>query len=295
MYAKGSSYQDIIDFYEEKYGVEISKNTIHNITEKVLPLITEWQSRELETVYPIVWLDAMFIKIRGNGIVKTKRVYCVLGMNCEGKKDVLSIHISEAEGAKFWLQVLTDLSERGVKDILIACVDGLKGFPEAINTIFPETEVQLCIVHQIRNSLKYISRKDYKEFIADLKKVYQAPTKEVAEENLKGLEEQWTGKYAIAVKSWTTNWDNLSNYFQYPSEIRKLIYTTNAIEGFNRQVRKVIKTKGALPSENAIKKLIFLAVEDITKKWRKTTNNWQATRSQIALIFEERLRKYGKL
>jgi transposase-like protein len=289
LYKHGNSYQDIIDFYEEKYGVQLSKGTINSITEQVLPLITEWQSRPLDSVYPFVWLDAMFVKVREDGKVITKSLYCVVGINCEGIKEVLSIYLSEAEGARFWLQILTDLSNRGVKDILIASIDGLKGFPEAIQSTFPKTEVQLCIVHQIRNSLKYVTWKDYKAFLKDLKKVYQAATKEIAEDELNALEEIWGKKYPVVIKSWRNNWENLSNYFKYPEAIRKMIYTTNIIEGFHRQLRKIIKTKGAFSSEDALFKLTYLAIQDITKKWSKPPRHWRQTLSQLAIIFEDRM------
>jgi len=289
LYKRGSSYQDIINFYQEKYGVEFSKGTIYNITEKILPLITEWQSRPLESVYPFVWLDAMFFKVKEEGRIITKSLYCVLGINCEGIKDVLSIHLSENEGAKFWLQILTDLSNSGVKDILIACIDGLKGFPEAINSIFPKTEIQLCVIHQIRNSLKYVTWKDYKAFIKDLKKVYKAATKEIAEDELKNLDKIWGKKYPVVIKSWNTNWENLLNYFKYPEPIRKMIYTTNIIERFHRQLRKITKTKGAFTSEDALRKLTYMAIQDITKKWSKPPHGWRLTLPQLALIFGERM------
>jgi transposase-like protein len=231
----------------------------------------------------------MFVKVREDGKVITKSLYCVVGINCEGIKEVLSIYLSEAEGARFWLQILTDLSNRGVKDILIASIDGLKGFPEAIQSTFPKTEVQLCIVHQIRNSLKYVTWKDYKAFLKDLKKVYQAATKEIAEDELNALEEIWGKKYPVVIKSWRNNWENLSNYFKYPEAIRKMIYTTNIIEGFHRQLRKIIKTKGAFSSEDALFKLTYLAIQDITKKWSKPPRHWRQTLSQLAIIFEDRM------
>jgi len=294
LYTHGSSYQDIVDFFQEKYGVELSKATISAVTDKVLPLITEWQSRPLEAMYPVVWLDAMFVKVKEEGGIILKSMYCVLGINTDGVKDVLSIHISESEGAKFWLSVLTDLAKRGVKDILIACVDGLAGFPEAIATIFPKTEVQLCIIHQIRNSLKYVTWKDCKAFMADLKKVYQATTKDIAETNLNILEENWGKKYPVVIKSWRSKWNELSNYFKYPEEIRRIIYTTNAIEGFHRQLRKITKTKGAFPSQEALLKLTFLAIQNIVKKWSRPMWNWRTILMQLHLFFDERMRNINQ-
>jgi putative transposase len=289
LYTHGSSYQDIVDFFQEKYGVAISKASISAVTDKVLPLVTEWQSRPLEAIYPVVWLDAMFIKVKEEGSVVLKSMYCVLGMNTEGVKDVLAIHIAESEGAKFWLSVLTDLAQRGVKDIFIACVDGLTGFPEAITTIFPKTEVQLCIIHQIRNSLRYVTWKDSKAFMADLKKVYQASTKEIAEANLDLLEENWGKKYPVVIKSWRNKWNELSNYFKYPEEIRRIIYTTNAIEGFHRRLRKIIKTKGAFPSREALLKLTYLAIQNIVKKWNRPVRNWRSILMQLHLFFNDRM------
>jgi putative transposase len=289
LFAHGSSYQDIIDFYSEKYGVELSKAAISAVTDKVLPLFTEWRSRPLEALYTVVWLDAMFVKAKEEGAIELKSMYCVLGLTPEGYKDVLAIHVSEAEGAKFWLQVLTDLTERGVKDILIACVDGLTGFPEAIETIFPKTEVQLCIIHQIRNSLRYVTWKDARLFMADLKKVYQASTKEIAEANLDTLEETWGAKYPAVIKSWRTKWHELSNYFKYPEGIRRIIYTTNTVEGFHRQLRKITKTKGAFPSTDALLKLTFLAIQRIVKKWTHPILGWRVIHAQLVMIFGERM------
>jgi transposase-like protein len=232
----------------------------------------------------------MHFKCSDDSKVQAKAFYTVLGINQEGKKDVLGLYLSESEGANFWLSVLTDLNNRGVKDILIACIDGLKGFPEAINNIFPKCEIQLCIIHQIRNSIKYVASKNQKEFMDDLKLVYKANNKEFAEEKLLELEEKWGKKYPLVIKSWNNNWHNLSGYFKYPPEIRKMIYTTNAVEGLHRQIRKVTKTKGSFTSQTALEKLIFLAIKNIAKKWNMPVPNWSLIIGQLDLFFENRLK-----
>lgn len=289
LFAMGTSYKDIATHLSDMYGIEISASTISTVTDKLLPMITQWRNRPLESIYPIIFLDAMFFKSRENGKVDTKVIYNILGINQDGRKDILGFYVAESEGANFWLGVLTDLQARGVKDILIACIDGLKGFPEAIKTIFPKTEIQLCIVHQIRNSLKYVVSKEQKIFMIDLKKVYQADTKELAEAHFLELEEKWGKRYPSVIKSWSTNWDNLSNYFKYSKDIRKIIYTTNPIEGFHRQVRKFTKTKGAFTSENALFKLIYCACEKIQARWNQPLHNWALTIGQLDLHFEGRL------
>ncbi len=260
MYALGMSYTDISKHIEEIYHISLSTATISNITDKIITKVKEWQQRPLEAIYPFIWFDAIHYKIKDNGKYVSKAVYTILGVNLQGRKEILGLYLSESEGANFWLQVLTDLNNRGVQDILIASVDGLKGFPEAINTIFPKTEVQLCIVHQIRNSLKYVASKNQKEFMKDLKLVYQAISKEVAEEKLDKLEEKWGKKYPIVINSWKNKWENLSNYFKYPEPIRKIIYTTNIIESVHRQFRKLTKTKGAFPNENSLLKLLYMGI-----------------------------------
>ena len=290
LYARGNSYADIRDYLSDMYGVEASTATISRITDKILPLLQEWRNRPLEAIYPIVWLDAIHYKVRQDGRVVSKAVYCIIGLNQEGYKELLGLYIGEREGAKFWLQVLTDLHNRGVEDIFIACIDNLTGFADAIESLFPKAEVQLCVVHQIRNSKKYIAWKDVKAFMRDLKKVYQASTKELAERNLDQLEATWGQKYPIVIDSWRRNWDRLSNYFQYAQPIRKVIYTTNVIEGFHRQLRKVTKTKGAFTSDEALMKLLYLAQEDITSKWNRPVHNWNQTLSQLSIIFADRLR-----
>jgi transposase-like protein len=289
LYGLGMSYRDISKHIEEIYGINISKSSITAITDKILPKIKEWQNRPLDVIYPIIFLDAMHFQCSENNTVISKAFYTVLGIDKEGKKDVLGLYLSDSEGSNFWLSVLTDLQIRGVKDILIACIDGLKGFPEAINSIFPKTEIQLCIIHQIRNSLKYIVSKDQKQFMVDLKTVYKANTKEYAEEKLLELEEKWGKKYPIVLKSWNNNWHNLSAYFRYPLEIRKMIYTTNAVEGLHRQVRKVTKTKGAFTSQIALEKLIFLTIQNISKKWIMSVPNWSLIISQLDIFFTGRL------
>lgn len=289
LYALGMSYSDISDHLEELYGIEVSTATLSAVTDKILPVVKQWQARPLEAVYPFVWMDAIHYKTREDGKVVQTAAYTILGVNQRGYKEVLGIYMSEAEGANFWLQVLSDLSNRGVKDILIACIDGLKGFPEAISTIFPNTEIQLCVIHQIRNSLRYIASKDQKAFLKDLKKVYQAATKALAESKLIELDEIWGKKYPIVIKSWKANWDNLSNYFKYPLDIRRIIYTTNVIEGFHRQLRKVTKTKGAFATENSLLKLLYLIIQKISEKWTQPQRNWGQTISQLAIFFEGRL------
>jgi transposase-like protein len=293
LYGFGMSYRDISEHISDIYGIEISKSSITAITDKVLPKIKDWQNRPLDEIYPIMFLDAMHFKCSdssGNNAVASKAFYTVLGINQQGKKDVLGLYLSESEGANFWLSILTDLQNRGIKDILIACVDGLKGFPEAINSIFPNTEIQLCVIHQIRNSLKYIASKDKKEFMADLKLVYQANSKDLAESKLLELEEKWGKKYPSVLKSWTNNWHNLSGYFRYPQEIRKMIYTTNAIEGLHRQIRKVTKTKGSFTSQTALEKLIFLTIKNISKKWVTAIPNWSLIIGQLDIFFSGRLK-----
>lgn len=295
MYGLGLSYKDIIKHIEEIYQVELSTATISAITDKIIDKVKAWQSRPLEAIYPFVWLDAIHYKIKDGGKYVTKAVYTVLGMGIDGKKDILGLYLSQSEGANFWLSVLTDLNNRGLEDILIASVDGLKGFPEAIKTIFPQTEVQLCIVHQIRNSLKYIASKDQKEFMKDLKLVYQATTKELAEDELLKLDEKWGKKYPIVLQSWQNKWENLSYYFKYPKEIRKIMYTTNIIESVHRQFRKLTKTKSAFPNENSLLKLLYMGIQNAKEKWTQPVHNWSLTISQLAIFFEGRLDDYLEL
>jgi putative transposase len=289
MYGLGMSLRDISAHIQEMYDVEISHDTLSAITERILPLVKEWQSRPLDELYCIVWLDAMHYKVKDQGKVKSRAVYNILGIDIGGKKDLLGVYVSENEGANFWLSVLTDLHHRGVKDILIACIDNLSGFEQAIRSIFPQTEVQSCVVHQIRNSLKYVASKDQKQFLSELKPVYKAATKEQAEVNLTALAQKWEKKYPVVIRSWQDNWKKLSTYFAYTEDIRRIIYTTNTIEGFHRQVRKVTKNKGVFPSDDALLKLVYLAYRNISKKWTQPLQNWSLTVSQLAIHFEGRL------
>jgi len=289
LYALGSSYRDISSHIEELYGIGVSSATINAVTDKVIPRLKEWQQRPLESHYPFVWLDAIHYKVRESGTYRGKAVYTVLGLKLDGTKEILGLYLSESEGANFWLSILTDISNRGVKDILIASVDGLSGFPDAINSIFPDTEVQLCIIHQIRNSMKYVASKNQKAFMADLKPVYKAVSKEAAEVALDELEEKWGKQYPIVIRSWRNKWHNLSVYFKYPEPIRKVIYTTNAVEAVHRQFRKLTKTKGAFPNENSLMKLLFVGIQNMTKKWTMPIHNWNLTLSQLAIYFDGRL------
>ena len=255
-----------------------------------MPLLQEWRSRPLERVYPFVWLDAIHYKVRHEGRVVNRAVYCIIGLNQEGYKDLIGMYIGENEGAKFWLQVLTDLQNRGVEDIFITSIDNLQGFADAIETIFPQTEVQLCVVHQIRNSQKYLSYKDVKPFMKDLQGVYKAATLEQAERSLDQLAANWQQRYPKVIESWRKNWPRLSGYFHYNKDIRRIMYTTNIIEGFHRQLRTVTKSKGAFQSEDALMKLLFLVQENICAKWNKPVHNWNQTLAQLSIIFADRLK-----
>jgi putative transposase len=289
MYGKGMSTRDIQNLLEETYGVEVSADTISAITDKIWPLVEAWQNRPLAAIYPIIYLDALHLKLRRQGRVENVAVYIVLGVDLQGHRDVLGHWLGDgAEGANFWLSVVSDLQARGVEDIFIACIDGLTGFKEAIHDVFPKTEIQRCIIHQIRHSLQYVAWKDRKAFVADLKQVYQASTREEAESNLLQLGETWGKKYAIAVKSWENNWADLATFFNYPAEIRRLIYTTNAIEGYNRGLRKVVKTKSSFPTPESARKLLYLANQTITKKWTMPIQNWANILNQLAIRFAGR-------
>ena len=289
LYAKGVSTRDIQDTLHELYGVEVSATTISTVTDKVWSLVEAWQTRPLAAVYPIVYLDAIQLKLRRDSKVLNTAVYIVLGVDLDGQRDVLGHWIGDgAEGANFWLSVVTDLQTRGVEDIFIACIDGLTGFKDAIHAVFPHTQIQRCIIHQVRQSLSYVSWKDRKAFVADLKAIYQASTREAAELKLLELGERWGDTYAVAVRSWEKHWEDLATMFDYPAEIRRLIYTTNTVEGYNRQLRKVVKTKGALPSGEAARKLLYLATRDITKTWTMPIYNWTKIRNQLAIRFEDR-------
>lgn len=290
MYAKGMTTTDISEHISDMYlGAEVSPTFISQVTEKVLPLAKEWQARILDKVYPVVFFDAIHYKIRDEGKVISKAVYVCLAINLEGKREVLGFYVGESESSKFWMQVFTDLSNRGVNDILIACVDGLKGLPDAINTIYPKTEIQLCIVHQIRNSLKYVGSSNQKEFAGDLKPIYKATNEEIAKDELKKLKEKWGQKYPVVINSWENNWDNLANFFQYSAPIRKMIYTTNIIEGFHRQLRKVTKNRGLFPHNDSLFKLLYLATLEASKKWNMARAGWAEIIGQLAIHFEGRV------
>ena len=289
MYAKGMSTRDISNHIEGLYGTELSASTISNITDEAMVTGKEWFNRTLDPVYPIVFMDAVHFKVREENKIVTKAIYVALGITVDGMKDVLGMWIGENEGAKFWFKVCTELKNRGVKDILIACIDGLKGFPDAIKSVFPDTAVQLCIIHQIRNSFKYISWKDQKEFISDLKEVYKATNEELGLEALNEMYNKWGNKYGMVLDSWMNNWENLSTFFGYEDRIRKLIYTTNTVEGFNRQLRKVTKTKTVFPNDDAVLKAMYLATTDITQKWTSPYSNWGLTLAQFKINFGERL------
>ena len=290
LYGLGMSLRDIAAHIKEMYDTDISHTVLSEVTDRVIPAIRLWQAHELEDIYTIVWLDAMYYKVKDqSGHVVTRCLYNVLGINLEGRKHLLGMYISESEGSKFWLSVLSDLQQRGVKDILIACIDNLGGFEEAIGSIYPKTEVQSCIVHQIRNTLKYVASKDSKEVMKDVKLVYRAVNKELAEEQLNALEEKWGKKYPVIIKSWRNNWHKLSTFFKYADHIRRLIYTTNTIEGFHRQIRKVTKTKGAFTNDMALLKLVYLASERIAQKWTMPIQNWGLTMQQLSIMFEGRM------
>jgi transposase-like protein len=290
MYAKGMSVRDIQETLRELYGVEVSPTTLSAITDKVWGLVEEWQNRALANVYPIVYLDAIHIKLRHEGKVENIAVYTVLGVDVEGHRDILGHWVGNGgESSNFWLSVITDLQTRGVQDIFIACMDGLSGFKEAVLAVFPQTQIQRCIIHQIRNSLKYVTWNDRKAFMVDLKQVYQAATRESAEANLQQLAEKWSDKYAVAVRSWQNNWEDLATFFAYPAEIRRLIYTTNSVEGYHRQLRKVTKTKSIFPTPEAARKVHFLANRDILKKWTNPIQHWPLILNQLVIRFEGRL------
>ena len=289
LYSRGMSYNDICKHLEDLYGLSVSPATLSKITDSIIEEVKTWQSRPLESVYPFVWLDAIHYKVKEDGAIKTKAVYCLIGVNREGVKDLLGLYISENEGARFWLSVLTDIQNRGVTDILIACIDNLKGFAEAIETIFPKTEVQLCVVHQIRNSTRYVTTRDIKPVIKTLKEVYEASSKDKAEQGLALLEEQWGNKYPAMIKSWLANWERLSNYFKYPKEIRKMIYTTNIIESFHSQLRKVTKSKRVFSSDMSLFKLLYLVHNNIKEGWIGPISGWKQTFAQMMILFEERM------
>ena len=274
MYAKGMTTGDIEAHLKELYDLDISDSTISRITDKIMPLVKEWQERPLQEIYAVVYMDAIHYHVRSEGRIVKRAVYIALGIDMDGKKDVIGMYVGENEGAKFWLSIINGLKNRGVQDILIACVDGLNGFPQAIEAVYPKTEIQQCIIHQIRNTTNYVSYKDLKKLMADLKMVYAAPDEAAALEELESFGEKWNSKYPKIYKSWSERWATLSTYFKYPNEVRKLIYTTNAIEGFNRQLRKVTKSRTVFPSDDSLLKMLYLATMDITKKWTGRRRDW---------------------
>src|SRR5262245_28382815 len=289
LYALGLTSREIQEHLGEIYGVEVSAATISNVTEEVIDEVRAWQNRQLDEVYPIMYLDAIQFKIRDSGHIKNKAVYLAIGINLEGFKEVLGLWIAPTEGAKFWLQVVTELKNRGVRDIFIACVDGLKGFPEAIETVFPQTEVQLCIVHLVRHSLNYVGWRERRKVAADLRLIYTAATAADAEQRLNEFAAKWDEKFPLISKSWRTNWPRVIPFFAHPPEIRKVIYTTNAIESLNMSLRKVTKTRGSFPNDEAAAKLLYLALRNISKKWTSAVQNWAAALNRFAIIYEDRL------
>lgn len=291
MYAKGMTTGDIEAHLKELYDLDISDSTISRITDKIMPLVKEWQERPLQEIYAVVYMDAIHYHVRSEGRIVKRAVYIALGIDMDGKKDVIGMYVGENEGAKFWLSIINGLKNRGVQDILIACVDGLNGFPQAIEAVYPKAEIQQCIIHQIRNTTNYVSYKDPKKLMADLKMVYAAPDEAAALKELESFGEKWNSKYPKIYKSWSERWATLSTYFKYPNEVRKLIYTTNAIEGFNRQLRKVTKSRTVFPSDDSLLKMLYLVTMDITKKWTGRRRDWSQIRAQLEIYFEERLEK----
>ena len=292
MYAKGMTTGDIESHIREIYGIDVSDSTISRVTDKILPVVREWQSRPLESIYAVVFMDAIHFHVRSEGQITKKAVYIAIGIQMDGLKDVLGMWVGENESAKFWLSVMNGIKNRGVEDILIACVDGLTGFTNAIEAVFPRTEVQQCIIHQIRNTTKFVSYKDIKALMADLKNIYAAIDEQTALYELDTFDGKWGNKYPKIAVSWRAHWANLSTYFKYPQEVRKLIYTTNTVEGFNRQLRKVTKSKSVFPTDDSLLKMLYLAMVDITKKWTGRRHDWGQIHSQLLIYFEDRLEKY---
>lgn len=292
LYAKGMTTREIVATFKEMYDADVSASLISKVTDAVMEQVVEWQSRPLDAVYPIIYLDCLVVKVRQDKKVINKAIYLALGVNMEGHKELLGMWLSENEGAKFWLSVLTELQNRGVKDILIACVDGLKGFPDAIQTVFPQTQIQLCIVHQVRNSIKFVPWKDYKAVTSDLKRIYQSVTEEEALIALDQFSACWDDKYPQISRSWRSNWDNLNTLFNYPEDIRKAIYTTNAIESLNSVIRKVIKKRKLFPTDDSARKVVYLAVQEASKKWSMPIRNWKMALNRFMIEFEDRLKDY---
>ena len=292
LYAKGVSTRDIQDHLQQLYGIEVSPTLISNVTNKIVPLIKEWQNRPLQSVYAVVFLDAIHFKVKQDGAIVNKAAYMVIGIDLDGHKDVLGIWIGENESAKFWLHVLNELKNRGVQDILITSVDNLRGFTEAISACYPKTEIQKCVIHQIRNSIKYVSYKDLKRVTAELKPIYKAPTEQAALEELDQFEQTWGSKYPLMVRSWRSNWEEIATFFKYPPEIRRLIYTTNVIESYHRQLRKVTKGKAIFPTDDALLKMLYLVTMDVLRKWTGRVHNWGQILMQLSVFFEDRVRSH---
>ena len=289
LYAKGMTTREIVATFKEMYDADVSPTLISKVTDAVKEQVAEWQNRQLDALYPIVYMDCIVVKVRQNGSVINKAVFLALGINTEGQKELLGMWLAENEGAKFWLSVLTELKNRGLQDILIACVDGLNGFPDAINSVYPQTHIQLCIIHMVRNSLKYVSWKDYKAVTSGLKMVYQAPTEEAALMALDKFAEAWDDKYPQISKSWRTHWENLNTFFGYPPDIRKAIYTTNAIESVNSVIRAAIKKRKVFPTDDSVRKVVYLAIKDASKKWSMPIQNWRLAMSRFIIEFGDRL------
>ncbi|WP_213135449.1 IS256 family transposase [Citrobacter sp. FP75] len=289
LYAKGMTTREIVATFKEMYDADVSPTLISKVTDAVKEQVAEWQNRQLDALYPIVYMDCIVVKVRQNGSVINKAVFLALGINTEGQKELLGMWIAENEGAKFWLSVLTELKNRGLQDILIACVDGLKGFPDAINSVYPQTHIQLCIIHMVRNSLKYVSWKDYKAVTSGLKAVYQAPTEEAALMALDAFAGKWDDKYPQISKSWHAHWENLNTFFGYPPDIRKAIYTTNAIESLNSVIRAAIKKRKVFPTDDSVRKVVYLAIKDASKKWSMPIQNWRLAMSRFIIEFGDRL------
>jgi putative transposase len=292
MYARGMTTRDIASELKDLYGVEVSASFISNVTDSIMPEVKAWQSRPLDPIYPIVYLDAIYIKTRSEGQVNAKAVYLAIGVNLEGLKEVLGMWIARTEGAKFWLGILTELKNRGLQDIFIASVDGLKGFPEAIESVYPEAQIQLCIVHMVRNSLKFVSWKQRAEMAADLKAIYGSTTEEEGRRQLEFFAEKWDNTHPTVSKSWMAHWHRLSTFFDYPTDIRRVIYTTNAIESLNMSLRKIVKTSGSFPNDEAVFKIVYLGLMNASKKWSLPIHNWKAALNHFAILFEERMRNF---
>jgi transposase-like protein len=292
MYGIGMTTRDISDQINEMYGFEVSADTISKITDKIIPLINDWQNRQLEEIYSFVFMDGIVYKVRIENVIKKVTVYVIIGVDLAGFKDVLGLYVGEIESAKYWLSVLNNLKQRGVKDILIASVDGLSGFEQAITTAFPKTLIQRCIIHQVRNSMRFVSYKDSKEFARDLKTIYRAVDEKMGYENLQELKNKWGDKYPVSLKSWEENWHVLSSFFQFSQPIRKIMYTTNTIESLNRQYRKYTKTKSIFPNEQSLMKMLYLATQKATKKWTARYNNWNLIIAELSIVFEDRLKDY---